>query len=310
VEPTGKIFPQSDRAADVVAALQQMFRSSGAELMIEQPVQQIERRGEQFLIHTPGTEWLAEKIILTSGGQSYPGCGTTGDGYAWAKQLGHKIVPPRPALVPLLSDEAWVHALSGVTVPDVGVRIVEGDVQAKPQATGRGSVLFTHFGLSGPVVMDVSRALTARPDSGRWLLVCDLVPALDEQALSAQLTAGKQTVLHSAAQWIPKRLAEAILVQAEVPADCRVAELSKQRRNRLLQLLKRLPIPMRGSQGFKKAEVTAGGVELREVDSKTMQSKLCPNLYFAGEVLDLDGPIGGYNFQAAFSTGWLAGESV
>jgi predicted Rossmann fold flavoprotein len=310
VEPTGKIFPQSDRAADVVAALQQMFRQSGAELILEQPVQQIERRGEQFLIHTLGTEWVAEKIILTSGGQSYPGCGTTGDGYAWAKQLGHKIVPPRPALVPLLSDEAWVHALSGVTVPDVGVRIVEGDAQAKPQATGRGSVLFTHFGLSGPVVMNLSRALTARPDSGRWLLVCDLVPALDAQALSAQLTAGKQTVLHSAAQWIPKRLAEAILVQAEVPADCRVAELSKQRRNRLLQLLKRLPIPMRGSQGFKKAEVTAGGVELREVDSKTMQSKLCPNLYFAGEVLDLDGPIGGYNFQAAFSTGWLAGESV
>ncbi len=311
VEPSGKIFPVSDRAVDVVDALKRMLEKSGAELRLEAPVVEIERAGDRFVIDTPRGEVMAEKIVLTTGGQSYPGCGTTGEGYVWAKQLGHKIVPPRPALVPLLSEASWVQALSGVTLPDVAVRIVEGKEHgAKPQAEGRGSFLFTHFGLSGPVVMDVSRAVTARPGCGDWLIVCDFLPTRNEQQLCEKIAAGKQTVLAVVAEWLPKRLAEALFRESGVPLDSRVAELSKKRRNQLLQTLKRMPIPIRGSQGFKKAEVTAGGVDLREVDSKTMQSKLCPNLYFAGEILDLDGPIGGYNFQAAFSTGWLAGESL
>ena len=310
VEPTGKIFPVSNRAVDVNEALKRLLARSGAELRLDEPVQNIERTNEGFTITTPRGTMHSAKLVLTTGGQSYPGCGTTGDGYAWAKQLGHKIVPPRPALVPLLSDAAWVQALSGVTVPDVAVRIVEGDATAKPQTTARGSFLFTHFGLSGPVIMDVSRAVTARPDAGGWQAVCDFLPTLHEQQLSEQIFAGKQTVLAVVAEWLPKRLVEALLGAADIPIDQRVAELSKKNRQRLMQSLKKMPIPIRGSQGFKKAEVTAGGVDLREVDSKTMQSKLCPGLYFAGEVLDLDGPIGGYNFQAAFSTGWLAGESV
>jgi len=317
VEPTGKIFPVSNRAVDVVEALRRMLERSGAELRLDEPVVSIERAGDGFSISTPRGELQTEKIVLTSGGQSYPGCGTTGEGYAWAKQLGHKIVPPRPALVPLLSDAPWVHELSGVTVPDVLVRIVDANVSeakqqpaAKPLAERRGSFLFTHFGLSGPVVMDVSRAVTARPDAGAWQAVCDFVPALHEQQVSKQIATGKQTVLAAIAEWLPKRLAEALLAESGLPGNRRVAELSKKHRNQLLLALKRMPIPIRGSQGFKKAEVTAGGIDLREVDSKTMQSKLCPNLYFAGEVLDLDGPIGGYNFQAAFSTGWLAGQSV
>ncbi len=159
--------------------------------------------------------------------------------------------------------------------------------------------------------MDVSRVVTERPASGGWQAVCDFVPAMNEQQLTDQLAeAGKQLVSAIVSRWLPKRLVETLLADAGVPFDCPSAELSKKRRNQLLQSLKRQAIPICGSQGFKKAEVTAGGVHLREVDSKTMQSKLCPNLYFAGEVLDLDGPIGGYNFQAAFSTGWLAGESV
>lgn len=311
VEPTGKVFPVSDRAVDVAEALKRMLTRSGAGLLLEHPVEQIERVDAGFVIRTPSGNIAAEKIILTTGGQSYPGCGTTGDGYAWAKQLGHKIIPPRPALVPLLSDAAWVHELSGVTVPDVLVRIVDADqAKAKPLAEQRGSFLFTHFGLSGPAVMDVSRAVTARPDANSWQAVCDFVPQLNEQQITEQITAGKQTVFAVIAEWLPKRLVEALFAQAEVPIDQRVAELSKKKRNQLLHALKRTAIPIRGSQGFKKAEVTAGGVDLHEVDSKTMQSKLCPNLYFAGEVLDLDGPIGGYNFQSAFSTGWLAGESV
>ncbi len=311
VESTGKVFPVSDRAVDVADALRRTLDRSGATLLLDRPVQQVERTDAGFVLRTAGGNLAAEKIVLTTGGQSYPGCGTTGDGYEWAKQLGHRIVPPRPALVPLLSDLEWVHALSGVTVSDVGVKIVEGEnPQTKPQAAGRGSLLFTHFGLSGPVVMDLSRAVTARPDASVWQAVCDFVPSLAEEDLTDALARRNQTVLAVVSEWLPRRLAETLLAQASIPNDQRTAELSKKHRNRLVQVMKRMPIPIRGSQGFKKAEVTAGGVDLRDVDSRTMQSKRCPNLYLAGEILDLDGPIGGYNFQAAFSTGWLAGESV
>jgi hypothetical protein len=314
VEATGKVFPVSNRAVDVAAALGRMLEQSGAELRLGEAVIDLARHESGFSILTTRNSLLATKVIITSGGQSYPGCGTTGDGYAWAKAFGHRIVPPRPALVPLQSDVHWVAELRGVTVPDVEVKIHERNA-AKPAAQRRGSFLFTHFGLSGPVVMDVSRAVTERPDAGRWLAVCDFLPDRSEAQLVEQLLreaadSGKRTVAAVVAEWLPKRLAEALVEQAGLPTDRRVAELTKAERTLLVQALKQTAIPIRGSLGFKKAEVTAGGVDLAEVDSRTMQSKLLPGLFLAGEILDLDGPIGGYNFQAAFSTGWLAGESV
>jgi predicted Rossmann fold flavoprotein len=313
VEPGGKIFPVSDRALDVLRALERMLGRSGAELCLDEGVGAIERDGDGFTVCTARRTLRADKVILTVGGQSYPGCGTRGDGYAWAKALGHAIVPPRPALVPLLSPEAWVHELRGVTVPDVRVRI--GEVRAKPQAAGRGSFLFTHFGLSGPVVMDLSRAVTARPQAVHWEAACDFVPGVKESEIVGRLAAeaaqsGKKAVANILSEWAPRRMAEALMARAGVPVERRVAELSRGERNALVAALKNTTIPITGSQGFKKAEVTAGGVSLAEVDSRTMESKLVPGLYIAGEILDLDGPIGGYNFQAAFSTGWLAGSSV
>jgi predicted Rossmann fold flavoprotein len=313
VELGGKIFPVSDRALDVLRALERMLHRSGAELQLDEPVDGIDRAGDEFVVRTPRREWHAAKVILAVGGQSYPGCGTAGDGYAWAKALGHTIVPPRPALVPLTSTERWVGELRGVTVADVRVGI--GEVRAKPQAERRGSFLFTHFGLSGPVVMDLSRAVTERPQAVRWAAVCDFVPEVKEGEIVARLAAeaaaaGKKSLATVVGEWVPRRLADALLVRAGVPAERRVAELSRGERTAVVQALKATAIPISGSLGFKKAEVTAGGVALAEVDSRTMQSKLAPNLYVIGEILDLDGPIGGYNFQSAFSTGYLAGESV
>jgi len=312
VEPTGKVFPVSNRAVDVAAAVVQMLDRSGAQLRLESPVTQLDQTDAGFVIQTNHETIQAANVILTTGGQSYPGCGTTGDGYAWAKQLGHKIIPPRPALVPLLSDDRWVQELRGVTVPDVEVRIIDSDqLNKKPLDTRRGSFLFTHFGLSGPAVMDASQAVTARPDAGSWQAVCDFLPARNSEQLTTELaTTNKLSLGNVVSEWLPRRLVEALLIQAEIPYDQRLAELSKRARTKLLAALKKTPISIRGSQGFKKAEVTAGGVDLREVDSSTMQSKICPQLYLAGEILDLDGPIGGYNFQSAFSTGWLAGEKV
>lgn len=313
VEPGGKVFPVSNRAVDVLRALERMLARSGAVLRLDAPVVGVERTNDGFRIAASQGDIETEKVIITVGGQSYPGCGTTGDGYAWARSLGHKIAPPRPALVPLTSSAAWVHELSGVTIPDAKVDVtVEGE---KPAASRRASLLFTHFGLSGPAAMDVSRAVTERPQARNWQVVCDFIPAINGAELLDRLAAqavqaGKKSIVTVVAELAPRRLAEMLLARAGVPAERRLAELSRSDRSAIVTALKQTAIPVDGSLGFKKAEVTAGGVVLEEVDSRTMESKLVPGLHFAGEILDLDGFIGGFNFQAAFSTGWLAGERV
>lgn len=321
IEDTGKIFPVSNRAADVLAAFQRRLERSGATMKVGDPVLSIDRSAIGFVLRTAAGELTADRIIITTGGLSYPGCGTTGDGYAWAKQLGHTIVTPRPALTPLTTSSAWVQELRGLTMPDTDVRIVERDsrisaaTKLRPLAQQRGSFLFTHFGLSGPAVLDVSRAVTShsRPDS--LDLVCDFLPHVSADEISmvlqrASTAAGKQQVSSLLTNWLPRRLVESLVAQAELTGDRRAAEVSRRDRERLIASVKQLAIPLTGALGYQKAEVTAGGVSLNEVDSRTMQSQLVPGLFFAGEVLDLDGPIGGYNFQAAFSTGWLAGDAA
>jgi predicted Rossmann fold flavoprotein len=317
VEPTGKLFPVSNKAADVLAALMRRLERSGGTLVLGEPLRELERAEVGFRLVTPLRTLEAEKVILTVGGQSYPGSGTTGDGYAWARQLGQTIVPPRPALVPITTDAAWVKSLQGITVPDVVVRVVHRDAETNVLAERRGSFLFAHFGLSGPAILDVSRVLSDRaPEALAALqLECDFLPALRESHLDDWLRcesvcSGKKQLALVLVERLPRRLVEALMEQAGLAADRRAAALSKPERQALVRAIKRQAIPVTGTLGFKKAEVTAGGISLDEVDSRTMQSKIVPGLYFAGEILDLDGWIGGYNFQAAFSTGWLAGSSV
>lgn len=326
VEETGKIFPVSDKAADVLEALLRRLRRSGATLSLEEPLVEI-RRGERgpdgevaaFTLVTPRRCLHTHKVILTTGGQSYPGSGTTGDGYRWAAQLGHTIVPPVPALVPLTTNLPWVAELRGVTLPNIAISIVEaGGVDGatpRPLARRRGALLFAHFGLTGPAALDVSRVVSRHPTPTLLRAEVDLLPDLSEAELAEVVrteaaAAGKKQLAVVLAARLPRRLCEILLEVAGLPRERKAAALSKEERTRLVAASKRLSIPLTGTLGFKKAEVTAGGVALDEVDSRTMQSKLEPGLYLAGEVLDLDGPIGGYNFQAAWSTGWLAGSSV
>ena len=314
VESTGKIFPVSDKALDVQQALLRRLARSGAEMIVETPVTSIDRADGHFMVVGPQQTWIGQNLILTTGGQSYPGCGTTGDGYAWASAMGHTIVQPRPALVPITSAAEWVRGLSGVTLPDVIVRVLEPG-QRKPLTQQQGSLLFTHFGLSGPAILNVSRVVSGHAQPASLILECDLLPHRPENSLledlqQASQTTGNQLVLTRWTEHLPRRVAETIFGVADLLRDRKCAELSKAERSRLINTTKRLAIPITGTLGFEKAEVTAGGIALNEVDSSTMESKIVPNLYFAGEILDLDGPIGGYNFQAAFSTGWLAGTSV
>ncbi len=358
IEPGGKVFPQSDRAADVLDALRRCLHRSGAQLSLAEPVKSISRnpplplgegRGEgelpgeidavnerraatAFKVETSRRALHCDKLIVTTGGKSYPGCGTTGDGYRWMADIGHTIHRPRPALVPLTSDEPWIRDLAGVTIADVGVRVINVASAASlplPQnrphrpstlARGvlierRGSLLFTHFGLSGPAALDVSRAVTAAASPRDILLNIDFLPGIGKAQVERQLCAtaatdGKRLIATIIAERLPRRLADALLRLAGIPLERRAAELSATERAKLAEQLKSCALRITGTRGFDKAEVTAGGVALDEVDSRTMQSKRVPGLYLAGEILDLDGFIGGYNFQAAFSTGYLAGQSV
>jgi predicted Rossmann fold flavoprotein len=320
IEPGGKVFPASDRAADVRDALLRRLQQSGCELALGEPLIELRRGENGFRLVTPRRTIEAASVLLATGGKSYPACGTTGDGYRWAAALGHSIVEPRPALVPITSHATWAAALQGVTLPDVELRVIErtDDDNGKKEkclARRRGSMLFAHFGLSGPAVLDVSRAVSGHANPSELVLHCDLLPDIKEAALETKLndiiaSSSRQRAAGMFDAWLPHRVGLAVLEQAGIAAETPLAELSKPLRRRAAQTLKRLEIPLSGTMGFRKAEVTAGGVALDEVDQRTMQSRLVPGLFFAGELLDLDGPVGGYNFQAAFSTGRLAGESM
>lgn len=331
-EPNGKIFPASDRALDVQQALIRRLERTSCQVENLCRVRQIERHDNHFDVISDSATFSAPKLILATGGQSYPGCGTTGDGYRWAAQLGHTIIPPHPALVPLRSNAAWLPTLSGIALQDAHVFVVEAE-QLPPESDflgrlsamrkkclleRRAPLLFTHVGLSGPAPMDVSKAFSAAANPLTLRCVIDLLPQWDAKMLETRFEQalqqhGKKHVVRMCQQVlaeteVPLRLIEVLLDQAGIEQDKPAGEFKKSEMQRLMAGLKSLAVPINGTLGFEKAEVTTGGVKLSEVDSKTMASKLVPGLFLVGEILDLDGWIGGYNFTAAFATGWVAGD--
>jgi len=309
VEDTGKIFPVSNRALDVLNALLQRLEKSGATLALEEPVTDIRQHADGWEIVTNRHTFIAPRLIVTTGGQSYPGCGTRGDGYAFMEKLGHTITPRHPALVPITVDAPWVKDLQGITLQDVTVRVMEAN---KALATRRSSMLFAHFGLTGPAALDPSRAIVLHPAPTSLQLELDFLPntkepEFDEFLKSESLASGKKQLAVILSSLMPRRLADTLLTLTGQEADRKMTGLSKVDRSKLVVASKRLRVPIRGTMGYEKAEVTTGGVSLEEVDSRSMESRKLPGLYLAGEILDVDGPIGGYNFQAAWSTGFLAG---
>ena len=314
VEETGKIFPVSDRALDVQIALLKRLERSGAILALGEPAIDLNSLAEGgYKVSTPIREVSCERVLITTGGLSFPGCGTTGDGYGFAKKFGHTMASTRPALVPIVVDLPWVKELKGITVPNAGLKVIDPANQVLSKRNG--SMLFAHFGLTGPSPLDVSRAISGHEKPGSLQLEMDLLPGESEQQyddfLKVETVAnGKKQLAGVIAEKFQRRLADTILSLAGMPLDRKAAALSKVDRAKLVNLTKRLRLAVRGTLGYEKAEVTAGGIHLDEVDSRTMQSKRQPGLFLAGEVLDLDGWIGGYNFQSAWSTGKLAGMNL
>ncbi len=320
--PLEKVFPASQRARDVRDALEGWARSAGVEIRLDAGVRGLERDGEAWRVHlAAGGALRAQRLFVCPGGKSYPLTGTTGDGYAWLRALGLALVEPVPALVPLVSPAAWVHALAGVSLQNVVVRL--RSPAGKELAQRARPVVFTHQGVSGPGAMDLAEPVAraqAHAD-GRapqpHALVLDLVPDVAREQLRARLleSAGLPGApllagtLASALE-LPRRVVERALVQARVPPEARVNTLARAARHELVEALKGLALPVSGTRGFELAEVTAGGLDLAALDPRTLRVNGLPGLWCFGELIDLAGPIGGLNFQAAFATAELAARAA
>jgi len=327
-ERGGRVFPASGQAQDVVDALTRWIGERGVTLRTRSPVERLlVERGRVVGVQvgrkrvfskkpgfcSAGGVYHADGVIVATGGASYPATGSTGDGYRLAESVGHTIVPIRPALVPLETTGDVAHRLQGLSLRNVTIRVW---VNGKRRAESFGEMLFTHFGLSGPVILSLSRQVVDALRLGqRVTLSIDLKPALDERKLDARLLRdldahGKQQFRTLLKELLPKKLIPVCIDLTSISPHKAGHQITTQERKRLRTWLKDFRMEVTGYRPFAEAIITAGGVDTRKVDPRTMASRLVEGLYFAGEVLDVDADTGGYNLQAAFSTGWVAGRSA
>lgn len=339
VEPGGRVFPASGRAADIVHCLQQYLAENGGILETGTRASEIEIvKGRAAGVKTAGGAYPADAIVLAAGGSSYPQTGSTGDGYHMASALGHTITKLRPALVPLVVKETEkAAALQGISLKNIRLSAFACPAQDIPISripghdcgrgtSGRrprppliesrgGGLIFTHYGVSGPAVLLMSLAVADSLECGPVSLSIDLQPSTQSQQLAEGLQSafdrhGSRSILNILEELAPGRVATLVLDNAGVHPDTKAGQVSAGQREAISRTLKDLRFNIRGTRPLAEAMVTAGGVSLSEVDPRTMESKLVKELYFCGEVLDIDADTGGFNLQAAFSTGFLAGESA
>ncbi|OGF37808.1 hypothetical protein A2482_03755 [Candidatus Falkowbacteria bacterium RIFOXYC2_FULL_48_21] len=331
VEENGRVFPVSDKAQDVLNALKKYLVENKVEILFDARVGKIIAKGKRLekIVLADGRELHAEKYIICTGGKAWPQTGSTGDACAWLKGLGHTIVEPAPALAPIVCSiegersHAPVYgsargsgvcavenfkSLEGVSLRAVGLKVFQNN----KKQTGRvGDVVFTANGMSGPAVFGVCKELGKLLKTGKVELRLDLAPDLIVEALDRRLEQllreGGNKMIKNILNIVPARLALAILDLAEINPDKKANAISRGERKVLARLIKEFPLQVKSVCGFDQAMVTSGGVDLHEVDPRTMRSKIIENLYFAGEILDLDGPTGGYNLQICWSTGRIAG---
>ncbi len=317
-EETGKLFPVTDSARTILNALIDQSRESHASLTHPARVTDIEqlpvsgtasnvKQEPRFRVVFEDGTVLTRHVIVCTGGKSLPKSGSDGSGYQLVERLGHSIAKPLvPALVPLVLDEShWIRELSGVTVPTT---VTLSKASGKRIFSCSGSTLCTHRGLSGPAVLDISRHwLIARSTDPDVQLSINWLPSQSAETVDKLLQSRRTGVFGVLRQWLPDRLARRICIESEAPL---VGDLTRNNRKKLTQSIVATPLPVTDNRGFSIAEATAGGVPLEEVKLETMESRKCPGLYLAGEVLDVDGRIGGFNFQWAWSSGYVAGSAV
>jgi predicted Rossmann fold flavoprotein len=307
-ERGGRVFPQSDKAADVRDTLWKLSKKSGTDLIFGE-VKSITKENDKFIIKTNRDTIKSSSVIIATGGVSYPLTGSTGDGYKFAKEFGHSIIEPKASLVPLVTKEKYVSEVMGLSLKNVAVSLKKNN---KEIYSDFGEMLFTHFGLSGPVILSSSSHIR---DDARYKISIDLKPALDFKTLDNRILRDfelekNKDFINSLDALLPKKLIPLIVKLSGIDERQKVNSITREKRHGLVNLLKNLEFTIQAKRPVSEAIITSGGINVKEIDSSTMQSKLVPGLYFAGEVIDVDAYTGGFNLQIAFSTGYAAGNQL
>ena len=314
VERGNRVFPVSDHSSDVIAALQRALISQKVEILLYTKVERllVEEECIKGVVLSNKKELYADAVIVATGGLSYPTTGSTGDGYRFAEESGHRIKNTTPSLVPFEVKENWCRGLQGLSLKNIRIAIKK---EKKTVYDDFGEMLFTHFGVSGPVILSASAAIRPEEIEKGLSLFIDLKPALDEDTLDKRVLkdfeeAKNKQFKNAVSHLFPTKLIPVMIELSGIDPDKKVNEISKEERKAFVHLIKNLELTITGTRGFKEAIITKGGVSVKDVNPSTMESKLIRGLHFCGEVLDLDAYTGGYNLQIAWSTGYLAGISI
>lgn len=316
VERGGRVFPASDSALDVRNTFMKLMKHYGVDVHLEEPVKKLlVDDGVVTGVVTDRETYHADAVVIATGGKSYPATGSTGDGYILAAQVGHKITDIRPSLVPIVTEEPWVKDLMGLSLRNVELSVV---AKNKVQAKMFGEMMFTHFGITGPIVLSLSHTvgkLMRKKNIGTIGLDINLKPALSSETLDKRLQKdfdlySKKQLINGMKDLLPSRLIPLIIELAGIDPQKPINQISKEERQQIGYMLQHMPLTVKGLRPVEEAIVTAGGISLKEFNPKTMESKLVKGLYGAGEVLDIDAFTGGYNLQAAFSTGYVAAMHI
>ncbi len=313
-ERGNRVFPESDHSSDVIAALEGALREKGVQIGLNSRVEKLLTDGQAVtgVQLADKSRRMADHVIVACGGRSYPATGSTGDGYRFAKETGHGITAPSPSLVPLVIREEWCRQLQGLSLRNVSVRILDG---RKVLYKEFGEMLFTHFGVSGPLILSASAALSPEQWKKPLRLEIDLKPALSAEQLDQRILrdfkeAGNRQYKNALSRLYPAKLLPVMITLSGIDPAKKAGEVTREERRRLAELTKHLTLTPAGLRGWAEAIVTKGGVSVKDVNPSTMESKKAANLSFCGEVLDVDAMTGGYNLQIAWSTGYLAGTSI
>ena len=312
-ERGNRVFPVSDKAEDIVRALEQGCEDYGVNRIFSKVTDIITEDGAVKGVKCGSRTYFAPSVLIATGGKSYPGTGSDGDGYRFAEELGHTVTDIKPSLVPIESDDDYCREMMGLSLKNV-VLTLKDTVKNKVVFSEMGEMLFTHFGVSGPLVLSASSHIP-QVESGRYIFYIDLKPALDEKKLDERILRDFKEIpnrifANSLSKLLPSKMIPTVVELSGIDGEKQVNSVTKQERQRLVSLLKAFPVHIRSFRPIAEAIVTSGGVKVSEVSPKTMESKLVKGLYFAGEILDVDGYTGGFNLQIAFSTGCLAGENM
>ena len=314
VERGNRVFPVSDHSSDVIQTLAKALKQVGVRVMLHTEVSRLLVEEDKIagVILKDHTKMEVDAVVLATGGMSYPSTGSTGDGYRFASETGHKLVPCTPSLVPFECKEAWIKELQGLSLKNTAITIFNGK---KKLYEDFGEMLFTHFGVSGPMILSASGSIPAKQLQNELQLIMDLKPALTEEQLDKRVLRDFEENINKAfknvvGKLLPSKLVPIIIELCGIPEEKKINEISREERQHFVHLVKHLSCTITGGRGWNEAIITKGGVSVKEINPSTMESKKIKGLFMCGELLDLDALTGGYNLQIAWSTGYLAGMSI